>query len=313
MLMFEATSRFFADRAKFGKKAKTLDSALAPTLEAMFPTNKYQAAFNETFSEYAKHADKVMTTVAGQKLRLYCREAPSKTALPQVLQALTNTTGLHLHYLPLPGSTGGNLVKECKRQVIVSLEGIECKNPQEKDGDEIYYITSGVLFGENKKLDYSSQVSPVTDHVGTGPGLVNQVKIPSGGYLKYPVFCNLNEKYLKPRPLPFYSVHYSFTLWEHDYSLEERINALADAMDHLTDAVNALGDSNYGGFAFYMAKFLIDLAISLDGDDLLGSCEFQFDNICQMPLPTTKDTNVVFHGTDFEYALNSQFKLEDLK
>jgi len=342
MLVLESARRYLADQKAFGTSSKTLDAALKPTFAKVFATEEHKLAANAGFAVYEKLADQIPTTVASKKLRAYCGAIPSQTPLQSVLEELSHTEGLF--FTALEGPAGVLPVSECTRLASVALDGIECKNPEEQQtwktrevcidipyvgkkcttiknplfeaigsGDEIYFTTFGAIFSTKGYLEQTSNVSSVTEHVGTVTGHVKKLTIP--GNLKYPVYYELNQTTHPMLSLPPYYVYYSFTLFEKEYSDEERRQALADAARDATQAVISLLTADWIGVGINIAQLLYDLAVALDDDDVLGSCAFRFDDICQMPLGKT-DTTVTFRDThllnEYKYVVSSHFALEGL-
>lgn len=341
MLILESAQRYLADAKAFGKGSNTLDAALAPIFTKMFVTDGHRSAFNAGFAVYEKLADQISTTVAGQKLRAYCATKPSQISLPSVLEEVSPTTGLHS--IAWEAGTYDMRPKKYKRRAIASLDGIECKNPEEQQtwktrswcvdtlwgkkcttitnplfdligsGDEIYYATFGAVYSQKGYLERTSQISPVTEHVGTVTGHVKKLNIP--GNMKYPVYCDLDQETISPAGLPPYNVTYSFTLFEREWSDKEKRQAIAQAAMDATEAVTSLLSLDWISFGVNIAQLLYDLAVALDDDDLLGSRAFHFGDIGMMELGT-RDTTVTFTDTHllnkYRYVVSSHFTLESL-
>jgi uncharacterized protein YejL (UPF0352 family) len=332
MLILESARRYRDDSKAFGKRSKTLDEALKPIFTKMFALDKHKAAADMGLAVYKKLADQTTLTVANKKLRAYCGSVPSQKPLQLVLEEFSHTNGLHFTALEAGVIVG--FVSKWKGRASAKLDGIECKDPEEQQtpkhyfgtsiinpafdiigsGDEIYYATFGAVYSKDGYLERTSYVSGVTEHVGTLEGHVKNLRIP--GNLKYPVYCELNERTLAPTiSLPPHSVMYSFTLFEKEYSKEERRQAMAKAAMDATEAVVSLLTLDWVGFGVNIAQLLYDLAIALDNDDLLGSEAFYFGDIFNMQ-PGTRDTTVTFSDTHlfnpYKYIVKSHFALESL-
>lgn len=344
MMIIESANRFLTDRRSFGAQKESLDRAVAPFFRLAFSSQARAQAFRAGYEAYGKLADSISTKakVKGKKLRTFCAKDVAQYALQSMLNALT---AKEEHLEALGVEVVGTITVESgaiesDRTVTASIDLIECKDPEEQQvpdkvkvcvdlgpfgeycttvynplygensGDEIYVTSFGAIFSSDGYKVRRSLVSEVFTNIGTVPGHVSSFP---PGVARLPLQDVLRVAVLPRRDTKAYYAYYSFTVFEHEYSDEERREALAQAALDATEAVIALLQQNWIGFGVNIAQFLYDLAVALDDDDCLGSAAFRYDDVGRLPSLSVgnpaafDDTHWLNH---YRYDVQSRFAIE---
>lgn len=328
IMFLEAVRRYIDHPKNIAKGSKTLDIALAPAFAVLFPPGtNYISKVKDALQYYDNNPLTTSVTFAGQPVKTYFGKRPTEITFSQLMKELYSAeelTPIYSEAGTIPGPT-----MECHKQIIASLDGIECKDPEEiqiplnpltaaafeatSSGDEIYFMTQGVLYSKRVKLDSSLHLSPITEHVGTKKGHKKLIDIP--GNMKFPIYCDVNKSTIDPKGLPSLNMIYSFTLFEHEHSDEARRQALLNAVKDGVEALQALCGLDPIGFCINVGQLIYDLAIALDDDDILGNRSFRFGNL-ESYSAGTRDTTVTFSGShysnNYEYIMKSHFTVNDL-
>jgi hypothetical protein len=209
---------------------------------------------------------------------------------------------------------GVSTLQSYSRHIQADLQSVIAENRSEASDDEIYLLTGAML------LDSTGKWNVLTDGMRDDTG---DIDAPPPRDVDFPDHLNplFAWNILKPPnnavTAPVYAVA-SITVMEHDNTDRDRVIAAFEAAYETAKLIASLVAGTAGGpvgIAIAIANILYNVIIALDGDDLLGTAEYRFDNVLAAPAPKDFQLDKYIlgtqHGNPYRYVTRVRYRSED--
>jgi hypothetical protein len=207
-----------------------------------------------------------------------------------------------------------SVLEKNHRNIQADLHSIVCKLRSEVSDDEVYFLTGAMLFDETGEWRTNNNYTRRGDESGD---------------IDAPPQCNVEFRdYLNPlfswsiykpsSPHAPVSAACSITLMEQDQSDRDRVYKGFQAAYQSAQLLSSLVAGTAAGpvgIAFAIASILVSVIQALDGDDLLGTADFRFDNVLSSPAPSdfklSKEVGGFQKGNGYRYIFEVRYRSQD--